>query len=82
MYKNYINHYRPLILTVYVPALTIITYLWLIPESIRWNLSKGRTEEAKKTLKKLAKVNGKHITDKELEILNVIGKAHYTVCVL
>lgn len=76
------NHYRPLILTVYVPALTIITYLWLIPESIRWNLSKGRTEEAKKTLKKLAKVNGKHITDKELEILNVIGKAHYTVCVL
>ncbi|XP_076254271.1 organic cation transporter protein-like [Rhynchophorus ferrugineus] len=66
-----LKHWRPLLLVCYIPPLFLITYLWLIPESIRWNLSKGQVEEAKETLRKLARVNGKEISEKELETLDV-----------
>ncbi|XP_066253734.1 organic cation transporter protein-like isoform X2 [Euwallacea similis] len=65
-----VKSWKPLIFISYLPALFTISYLWIIPESIRWHLSKGRIEEAKTTLRKLAKVNGKEISDKELEVLD------------
>ncbi|CAH1131606.1 unnamed protein product [Ceutorhynchus assimilis] len=64
--------WKPLILISYAPSILLVSYLWLIPESLRWNLSKGRIAECKKTLRKLAKVNGKEISDKELETLDVV----------
>ncbi|XP_060524808.1 solute carrier family 22 member 3-like isoform X2 [Cylas formicarius] len=67
-----VKSWKPLIYILYTPTILLLSYFWLVPESIRWNLSKGRIEEAKKTMIKLATVNGKQITDKELEILDAI----------
>ncbi|KAL1491730.1 hypothetical protein ABEB36_012285 [Hypothenemus hampei] len=69
-----LKSWRHLLWVTYIPSLLTLSYLWLIPESVRWNLSKGRAEEAKKTLTKLALTNGKTITEKELEIIETIIK--------
>lgn len=44
-----------------------MTYFWLIPESVRWYISKGRLEEAKTILKSAAKFNGKELSESALE---------------
>lgn len=49
----------------------LFVYFWIIPESIRWNISKGRIEEAKDTLRKVAKVNGKTISENALDKLAI-----------
>lgn len=46
-----------------------ITYFWLIPDSVRWCISKGRLEEAKSILRIAAKYNGKDLTESDLEKL-------------
>ena len=40
------------------------------PESVRWLLKKGRVLEAKETLAKVAKVNGKVMPDAALKLPN------------
>ncbi|RZC33072.1 Sugar tr and/or MFS 1 domain containing protein [Asbolus verrucosus] len=61
--------WRPIIYSIYGPLILTMCFFWVIPESIRWNLSKGRLEEAKKTLKRVAEVNGKTISENSLEQL-------------
>lgn len=61
--------FRPLIYIVYSPGFFLLAYLWILPESVRWNLSKGRVEEAKKTLRTFAKINGKELSENALEKL-------------
>ncbi|VVC90222.1 unnamed protein product, partial [Leptidea sinapis] len=63
--------WRTLTLALYIPQLITICYYWLIFESIRWNLSKGHYEEAGMTLKKVAKINGKQLSEKSIEWLRV-----------
>lgn len=63
--------FRPIIYILYTPPFLLISYLWIVPESIRWNIRKGRIEEAKATLRKLAKVNGKEISEKTLDKINI-----------
>ncbi|XP_071115321.1 organic cation transporter protein-like [Haliotis cracherodii] len=55
---------RQLVLSV--PSF-IFLYLFFIPESPRWLLSKGKTERAKTTLLKIAKSNGVIIHENDLE---------------
>lgn len=54
-----------------VPILPVIIALWIIPESPRWLLMKGRMKQLEKLLKKAAKTNGKTLTleAKELEAI-------------
>ncbi|KAJ8967441.1 hypothetical protein NQ314_002889 [Rhamnusium bicolor] len=47
------------------------TSAWIV-QSWRWNIKKGRIEEAKATLRKLARVNGKELTEKTLDALNTV----------
>lgn len=68
-----LGFHRPLLRILYLPALLIISYFWLIPESIRWNLAKGRITEAQKVLRKLASVNGKSLSEHALEKLSANG---------
>lgn len=57
---------RPLIYILYSPIFLLISYIWFVPESVRWNLSKGRIEQAKETLRLAAKVNGKELPEETL----------------
>ncbi|VEN56066.1 unnamed protein product [Callosobruchus maculatus] len=67
-----VQSWRSLIFVLYSPIFLLISYIWLVPESVRWNLSKGRVEEAKKILRKAAKVNGKELSENTLEKLSLI----------
>lgn len=60
-----------MIYILYGPPILLTLYFWIIPESIRWNLSKGNYEEAKTTLRKVAAINGKTISENSLEKLSL-----------
>ncbi|KAJ8943340.1 hypothetical protein NQ318_000555 [Aromia moschata] len=66
-----LKSWKSLIYVLYTPAFLLVSYFWIVPESIRWNIKKGRLDEAKATLRKLARVNGKEIEEKTLDQLNV-----------
>ncbi|XP_076818091.1 organic cation/carnitine transporter 2-like isoform X2 [Clavelina lepadiformis] len=53
-------------------GLLYIPYYWLIDETPLWLLAKGRNEEAKKVLKKVAKMNGKDDSYVTEELENLI----------
>ncbi|CAH0552808.1 unnamed protein product [Brassicogethes aeneus] len=67
-----LQSWRPIIFTLYSPIFLIITFIWIVPESVRWSLSKGRIEEAKKTLRKVAKVNHKELSENTLDKLSLM----------
>ncbi|PNF42896.1 Organic cation transporter protein [Cryptotermes secundus] len=50
---------------IYAPGLICIMYYWILPESVRWLQSKGRTAEVKAIMLKAAKINGKTLSDHE-----------------
>lgn len=64
-----IPEWKPLTLALYVPQLITICYFWLLPESVRWYMSKGRYEESEALLKEVARVNKKNLSEKSLEAL-------------
>lgn len=64
-----VPYWRNLIRTLHVPQLLTITYIWVMSESVRWYISKGRYEDTEKSLKNIARVNKKHVSDKSLELL-------------
>ncbi|XP_042868981.1 organic cation transporter protein-like [Penaeus japonicus] len=49
-----------------VPALYTISYFWLLPESPRWLLAKGRYADTLGVFKWLAKINGKTLPSDEV----------------
>lgn len=52
---------------LYTPGLLVIVYFWLVPESVRWLLVTGRVDRAVKILRRIAKVNGKELSEKSIE---------------
>ncbi|KAJ8716897.1 hypothetical protein PYW07_003524 [Mythimna separata] len=64
-----VPHWRRMTLAVYLPQLSSILSYWLISESVRWYLSKGRFEDSEALLKKMARVNGRSVADSSLAAL-------------
>ncbi|XP_049872666.1 organic cation transporter protein-like [Pectinophora gossypiella] len=64
-----VPNWRHLTLVLYTPQLLAITYFWIMPESIRWYLSKGKYEEAEAALKNIAQINGRKVSAKTLQEL-------------
>lgn len=64
-----VPNWRNLTLALYIPQLLTISYFWLMTESVRWYMSKGRYKESEEVLKKIAKVNKRPLSDKSLESL-------------
>lgn len=67
----YVHDFRTLIRVLYTPGLAVMIYLWLVPESIRWLLVSGKVDRAIKTLKRVASVNGKTLSDKSIELIKL-----------
>ncbi|KAI8422037.1 LOW QUALITY PROTEIN: hypothetical protein MSG28_009936, partial [Choristoneura fumiferana] len=63
------QYWRTFILVVYPPSLLFLLYIYFLPESIRWLLSKGRTEDAVEIINKAAKMNNITLSDEMLRQL-------------
>ncbi|XP_042168202.1 solute carrier family 22 member 13, partial [Oncorhynchus tshawytscha] len=50
-----------------VPIAVVTVYIWFIPESARWLLDQGKTEEAKKLILRVAAINKHTVPDTILE---------------
>lgn len=66
--------FRPLLLTLHTPILIFPLLFFVLPESVRWLLAKGRFDDAKRILRRAAKVNGKTLTDEDLDKLTIVDK--------
>jgi MFS family permease len=64
-----VPNWRNLTLALYAPQLLTISYFWLMTESVRWYMSKGRYDESEKVMKKIARVNKKNLSQKSLAAL-------------
>lgn len=65
-FAYYIHHWRWLQIALTLPGLIFMCYYWIIPESVRWLLSKGRKEKALKVIQKAARFNRVEITNEAL----------------
>ncbi|ESO91029.1 hypothetical protein LOTGIDRAFT_122554 [Lottia gigantea] len=59
-----VRDWRHLSLVLSVPTVVFFPYWWLIPESPRWLISKGKYNEAEVILRKAAKVNKVKLPDR------------------
>ncbi|XP_068617414.1 organic cation transporter protein-like [Battus philenor] len=64
-----IQPWRTLTQVLYAPQLLTLSYFWIMTESVRWLLSKGKYEEAEAVLKKVAKTNKREISPTSMENL-------------
>lgn len=61
--------WRTLTRIIYVPSFLFILYYFLIEESVRWLLSKGRKKEAAAIIFKAAAVNNRKLSPETIKIL-------------
>ncbi|XP_059083500.1 solute carrier family 22 member 1-like [Tigriopus californicus] len=54
-----IREWQYLQLAIHAPLIILMSYGFLVPESPRWLISKGRHREAKRIIAQIAKVNGR-----------------------
>ncbi|XP_077977749.1 organic cation transporter protein-like [Glandiceps talaboti] len=57
------GHWRKLQLVLCLLCLPLLSYYWLIPESIRWLVQQGKFDKAEQILEKAAKTNDVKIPD-------------------
>lgn len=69
-----VPRWRPLTLALYIPQLVTFGYVFIISESVRWYMSKGRYEESEALLKEVARVNRKHLSDSSLQLLRITAE--------
>lgn len=64
-----VPNWKMFTIALYVPQLFTIVYFWIMTESVRWYMSKGRYEESETVLLKIARINRKTLSPKSLETL-------------
>lgn len=74
----YAMNFRILLRILYSLALVTVSYIWVIPESFRWLLSKGRNKEAVQILFKAAKVNKVELSSSTVHALNKCAESNGT----
>ncbi|XP_034829497.1 organic cation transporter protein-like [Maniola hyperantus] len=70
-----VPYWKHLILTIYIPQFLFISYFWIMPESVRWYMSKGRYEKAEVFLKNVARINKRELSEKSLRALRENAEA-------
>ncbi|KAJ0061494.1 hypothetical protein NL108_005354 [Boleophthalmus pectinirostris] len=83
----FLRDWKSLLLGLTLPSLALVPLWWYIPESPRWLLSQGRTEEAELVIKNAAKINKKDIPEiifKSLQAgpLSEKKNTSYNICAL
>lgn len=68
-FAYFITDWRMLQVAITVPSVAFLLYWWFIPESARWLLTKGRTQEAKDLLQKASLENGVEMPSEVLDTL-------------
>ncbi|KAI1904349.1 hypothetical protein AGOR_G00004740 [Albula goreensis] len=63
----YIRDWRKVQFVIASPVILVLFYIWLLPESARWLLDSGKTEEAKKLILMAARINKRKVPDNILE---------------
>ncbi|KAJ8045587.1 Solute carrier family 22 member 3 [Holothuria leucospilota] len=53
-----VKDWRPFRAVLMTPTLICLSFFWMLPESVRWQLSKNKVREAERTIQKVAKWNG------------------------
>ncbi|KAI8037786.1 hypothetical protein M5D96_009287 [Drosophila gunungcola] len=66
---DFLRDWRVLLRVLYAPALLHLTFVCLLPESVRWLLSQSKELEAKATLRRVARVNRKELPEQQLDAL-------------
>lgn len=61
------NNYVILQLLISIPPMVLFVYYWIVPESVRWLLSKNKNKRAIKIIKRAAKVNGAQLSEATLK---------------
>lgn len=64
-----IRDWRYIELAITLPVVLFIPYIWLLPESVRWLLSKNKTDQAKSIIRAVAKTNKVNVCEETLEEL-------------
>lgn len=71
VFAYWLRSWKKLIYIIYIPCIFLIFFFLWLPESIRWNLSKGKIEKSKRQLVKIAKGNGRTIPEELLKKLDL-----------
>ena len=64
-------------LVAHLPILALLGLYFLVPESPRWLIAVGRTEEAKVIIQKGAEINGRTLPDSIFAVCNFFFKTSY-----
>ncbi|KAL6267913.1 hypothetical protein P5V15_000981 [Pogonomyrmex californicus] len=72
---SWLRSWRTLLRVVYGPGLLAILLPLVIPESIRWLLSKGKHEEVEKIYRKMARMNGLPVSDEAINAFKELNVA-------
>ncbi|KAJ7383543.1 hypothetical protein OS493_027206 [Desmophyllum pertusum] len=65
-----IRDWKLLTIVTGAPGILLMAGWFFVPESVRWLLKKGRVTEARETLSKVARLNGKEMPDATLQLPN------------
>ncbi|XP_022286350.2 organic cation transporter protein-like [Crassostrea virginica] len=60
----FLKHWQWIDLAIAAPLVFYIAYFWLVPESPRWLMSKGRYDEAEEIIQKAGRVNKVELPEK------------------
>ncbi|XP_037025919.1 organic cation transporter protein-like [Bradysia coprophila] len=70
-----VTNFRSLLRVSYTPLLAVISYFWLVPESVRWLAIQGRREEATKVILRAAETNSIKLSDYVLDMIKASNSA-------
>lgn len=61
--------WRTMLRTIYIPGLVAFLFFHTVPESIRWSICHDKQTEAKNTILRVARTNGRVLEDETIEKL-------------
>lgn len=65
----WVPDFRTLLQLLYIPNMMVLTFVWMVPESIRWLVTNGQTEKAEQIITNAANMNNIKMSVDVLEYL-------------